>query len=58
MSMSAITQSDVIKTGFLSKKSEDKKTWQVRWFELRPATLSYYTNKKVKPANNPLECAY
>ncbi|KAJ3810975.1 pleckstrin-like protein [Lentinula aff. lateritia] len=32
----------VIKTGYLWKKGERRKTWKKRWFVLRPAHLAYY----------------
>ncbi|KAJ8597309.1 PH-domain-containing protein [Rhizopogon salebrosus TDB-379] len=31
-----------IKSGYLSKKGERRKTWKKRWFVLRPAHLAYY----------------
>ncbi|KAH8100965.1 PH-domain-containing protein [Cristinia sonorae] len=32
----------VLKTGYLWKKGERRKTWKKRWFVLRPAHLAYY----------------
>ncbi|KAF9223694.1 PH-domain-containing protein [Gyrodon lividus] len=32
----------VIKSGYLWKKGERRKTWKKRWFVLRPAHLAYY----------------
>ncbi|RPD68453.1 PH-domain-containing protein [Lentinus tigrinus ALCF2SS1-7] len=32
----------VIKTGYLWKKGERRKTWKKRWFVLRPAHLAFY----------------
>ncbi|KAF9267910.1 PH-domain-containing protein [Marasmius fiardii PR-910] len=32
----------VIKTGYLWKKGERRKTWKKRWFVLRPGHLAYY----------------
>ncbi|GLB40336.1 putative PH domain containing protein [Lyophyllum shimeji] len=34
----------VIKSGYLWKKGERRKTWKKRWFVLRPAHLAYYKN--------------
>ncbi|KAL5526003.1 hypothetical protein ACEPAG_7341 [Sanghuangporus baumii] len=34
----------VIKTGYLYKKGERRKTWKKRWFVLRPAQLAFYKN--------------
>ncbi|KAI0360194.1 PH-domain-containing protein [Trametes cingulata] len=39
----------VIKTGYLWKKGERRKTWKKRWFVLRPAHLAFYkTNAEYK----------
>jgi len=32
----------VIKSGYLTKKGQRRKTWKKRWFVLRPARLAYY----------------
>ncbi|KIY69098.1 PH domain-like protein [Cylindrobasidium torrendii FP15055 ss-10] len=32
----------VLKSGYLSKKGERRKTWKKRWFVLRPTQLAYY----------------
>lgn len=34
--------STVLKSGYLWKKGERRKTWKKRWFVLRPAHLAYY----------------
>ncbi|KAF8656277.1 hypothetical protein AX16_002713 [Volvariella volvacea WC 439] len=34
----------VIKSGYLWKKGERRKTWKKRWFVLRPAHIAYYKN--------------
>jgi len=34
----------VLKSGYLWKKGERRKTWKKRWFVLRPAHLAYYKN--------------
>lgn len=36
------TDDSVIKTGYLWKKGERRKTWKKRWFVLRSAHLAYY----------------
>ncbi|KAJ3413763.1 hypothetical protein HDV05_007582 [Chytridiales sp. JEL 0842] len=36
----------VIRSGFLKKKGEQRKTWKKRWFVLRATRLSYYKNSK------------
>jgi len=35
-------EESVIKSGYLWKKGERRKTWKKRWFVLRPAHLAYY----------------
>ncbi|KAF8340383.1 uncharacterized protein EI90DRAFT_3150782 [Cantharellus anzutake] len=34
----------VVKSGYLWKKGERRKTWKKRWFVLRPTKLAYYKN--------------
>ncbi|KAF9451914.1 PH domain-like protein [Macrolepiota fuliginosa MF-IS2] len=34
-----------IKSGYLSKKGERRKTWKKRWFVLRPSHLAFYKNE-------------
>ncbi|TFK27794.1 PH-domain-containing protein [Coprinopsis marcescibilis] len=36
----------VIKSGYLIKKGERRKTWKKRWFVLRPAHLAYYKSSE------------
>ncbi|KZP00385.1 PH-domain-containing protein [Calocera viscosa TUFC12733] len=38
----ALREETVIKTGYLYKKGERRKTWKRRWFVLRGAKLAYY----------------
>ncbi|KZT52318.1 PH-domain-containing protein [Calocera cornea HHB12733] len=38
----ALREETVIKTGYLFKKGERRKTWKKRWFVLRGAKLAYY----------------
>ncbi len=40
-----ITESTV-KSGYLEKKGEKRKTWKKRWFVLRSSKLAYYKNDK------------
>ncbi|KXN88624.1 Pleckstrin homology domain-containing family A member 2 [Leucoagaricus sp. SymC.cos] len=35
----------VLKSGYLSKKGERRKTWKKRWFVLRPTHLAFYKNE-------------
>ncbi|TDL25634.1 PH-domain-containing protein [Rickenella mellea] len=35
-------EESIIKTGYLWKKGERRKTWKKRWFVLRPAHLAFY----------------
>ncbi|KAI8619396.1 hypothetical protein BC830DRAFT_1104447 [Chytriomyces sp. MP71] len=36
----------VLKSGYLKKKGEKRKTWKTRWFVLRTTKLAYYKNEK------------
>ncbi|ORY49910.1 hypothetical protein BCR33DRAFT_556443 [Rhizoclosmatium globosum] len=36
----------VLKSGYLLKKGEKRKTWKTRWFVLRSVKLAYYKNDK------------
>nr|CDI51098.1 related to tandem ph domain-containing protein-2 (tapp2) [Melanopsichium pennsylvanicum 4] len=40
-----ITES-IVKSGYLDKKGEKRKTWKKRWFVLRSSKLAYYKNDK------------
>ena len=35
-----------VKSGYLEKKGEKRKTWKKRWFVLRSSKLAYYKNEK------------
>ncbi|CDR99907.1 hypothetical protein [Sporisorium scitamineum] len=35
-----------VKSGYLGKKGEKRKTWKKRWFVLRSSKLAYYKNEK------------
>ncbi|XP_038865925.1 differentially expressed in FDCP 6 homolog [Salvelinus namaycush] len=39
---------DVLKEGYLWKKSQLRRNWKERWFTLRPITLDYYTSEDRK----------
>ncbi|XP_063064430.1 differentially expressed in FDCP 6 homolog [Engraulis encrasicolus] len=39
---------DVLKEGYLWKKSQLRRNWKERWFTLKPTSLSYYTNEDRK----------
>ncbi|XP_062396416.1 differentially expressed in FDCP 6 homolog [Sardina pilchardus] len=39
---------DVLKEGYLWKKSQLRRNWKERWFTLKPNSLSYYTNEDRK----------
>ncbi|KAI9101193.1 hypothetical protein DFS34DRAFT_460420 [Phlyctochytrium arcticum] len=42
----ALRNEQIIKSGFLMKKGERRRTWKRRWFVLRPTRLAYYKNEK------------
>uniref|UniRef100_A0AAY4D3I6 PH domain-containing protein n=1 Tax=Denticeps clupeoides TaxID=299321 RepID=A0AAY4D3I6_9TELE len=39
---------DVLKEGYLWKKSQLRRNWKERWFTLKPNSLSYFTNEDQK----------
>lgn len=39
----------LVKSGYLMKKGERRKTWKKRWFVLRTEKLAYYKDEKVCP---------
>ena len=39
----------LVKSGYLMKKGERRKTWKKRWFVLRTEKLAYYKDDKVSP---------
>ncbi|KDN52982.1 PH domain-like protein [Tilletiaria anomala UBC 951] len=41
-----LLQEHTIKSGYLWKKGEKRKTWKKRWFVLRASKLAYYKNEK------------
>ncbi|KAJ8249281.1 hypothetical protein GJAV_G00233130 [Gymnothorax javanicus] len=36
---------DVLKQGYMQKKGHKRKNWTERWFQLRPASISYYVSE-------------
>ncbi|KAG9013957.1 hypothetical protein FRB94_004337 [Tulasnella sp. JGI-2019a] len=42
----ALDTENVVKSGYLQKKGERRKTWKKRWFVLRQTQLSYYKSSK------------
>ncbi|KAG8890781.1 hypothetical protein FRB98_004826 [Tulasnella sp. 332] len=42
----ALDTENVVKSGYLLKKGERRKTWKKRWFVLRQTQLSYYKSSK------------
>ena len=42
----------LVKSGYLMKKGERRKTWKKRWFVLRTEKLAYYKDDKVSGPND------
>ncbi|KNC97321.1 uncharacterized protein SPPG_07250 [Spizellomyces punctatus DAOM BR117] len=42
----ALRNQQAIKSGYLMKKGEKRRTWKRRWFVLRPTRFAYYQNDK------------
>ncbi|KAJ3278803.1 hypothetical protein HK104_002008, partial [Borealophlyctis nickersoniae] len=44
--MEGLKNEAAVKSGYLKKKGEKRRTWKKRWFVLRPTRLAYYKNEK------------